>query len=158
MRLSELLSKMRRRFPLTIAGDVLRFAQGYLSPLRFERAAFISVRREPGIVKRDGAISVGELTDFRPGVKLSCQGSRGSERALIGIGRNCSIGDGVSIGCRAMVLKGVAVGEGSVVAAGAVVTRDVAPFTLVAGNPAKVSRRVEGWRKGRPALKISGRT
>lgn len=43
---------------------------------------------------------------------------------------------------RAIVLPGVKIGEGAVVAAGAVVTRDVAPWTVVAGNPAKeVSRR-----------------
>ncbi|HBL22563.1 MAG TPA: acyltransferase [Deltaproteobacteria bacterium] len=65
------------------------------------------------------------------------------------------IGNGVWIGCRAMILKGVTVGEGAVVAAGAVVTKDVAPFTLVAGNPAKAIKKVDGWRKGRPVLTIS---
>jgi len=38
---------------------------------------------------------------------------------------------------RAIVLPGVTIGEGAVVAAGAVVTKNVAPFTVVAGNPAK---------------------
>jgi putative colanic acid biosynthesis acetyltransferase WcaF len=41
------------------------------------------------------------------------------------------------LGMRAMVLPGVRVGEGAVVAAGAVVTRDVEPYTVVAGVPAK---------------------
>ena len=41
------------------------------------------------------------------------------------------------VGTRAMVLPGVSVGEGAVVAAGAVLTRDVAPYTVVAGVPAK---------------------
>lgn len=40
------------------------------------------------------------------------------------------------IGANAMVLRGVTIGEGGVVAAGAVVTRDVPPFSIVAGNPA----------------------
>lgn len=40
------------------------------------------------------------------------------------------------IGFNAIILKGVTVGEGAVVAAGAVVTKDVAPYTVVAGNPA----------------------
>ena len=42
------------------------------------------------------------------------------------------------IGARAMVLKGVTIGWGAVVGAGAVVTRDVAPCEIVAGNPARV--------------------
>ncbi len=48
-----------------------------------------------------------------------------------------TIEDDVWIGFRATVLKGVRVGTGSVIAAGAVVTRDVAPFDVVAGIPAK---------------------
>lgn len=47
------------------------------------------------------------------------------------------IGDRVFIGARALVLPGVTIGEGSVVGAGAVVTRDVAPYTIVAGVPAR---------------------
>ncbi|RGW11920.1 acyltransferase, partial [Ruminococcus sp. AF13-37] len=37
----------------------------------------------------------------------------------------------------AMILPGVTIGEGAVVAAGAVVTKDVEPYTVVGGNPAK---------------------
>lgn len=40
------------------------------------------------------------------------------------------------IGANAMVMRGVTIGEGGVVAAGAVVTKDVPPFSIVAGNPA----------------------
>jgi len=47
------------------------------------------------------------------------------------------IADYVFLGARAIVLPGVTIGEGAVVGAGAVVTRDVAPFTIVAGVPAK---------------------
>ena len=46
---------------------------------------------------------------------------------------------GCSIGAGAVILSGVAVGKYALVAAGAVVTRDVAPFTLVKGNPARDS-------------------
>ncbi len=56
-----------------------------------------------------------------------------------------AIKDRVWIGCRAIILKGVTIGEGAVVAAGSVVTRDVPSRTLVAGNPAKVIREVKEW-------------
>lgn len=48
------------------------------------------------------------------------------------------IGDCAWICARAIVLPGVSVGEGAVVGAGSVVTKDVQPWTVVAGNPAKV--------------------
>ena len=53
------------------------------------------------------------------------------------------VGKGVWIGARAIVLKGVTIGEGAVVGAGSVVTRDVPCYTLVAGNPARVIRKIE---------------
>ena len=53
------------------------------------------------------------------------------------------MGDYVSIGARAIVLPGVTIGEGAVVGAGAVVTKDVEPFTVVGGNPAKFIKKRE---------------
>ncbi|MDE7161372.1 MAG: hypothetical protein K2N65_01290, partial [Anaeroplasmataceae bacterium] len=74
------------------------------------------------------------------------------------VGKNCHIGagavlagvvepassqpvvveDDVLIGANAVVIEGVRIGQGAVVAAGAVVTKDVAPNTVVGGVPAKV--------------------
>jgi acetyltransferase-like isoleucine patch superfamily enzyme len=48
------------------------------------------------------------------------------------------------VGSSATILAGVTVGEGAIVGAGAVVTKDVPPWTIVAGNPAKVLRKIEG--------------
>jgi acetyltransferase-like isoleucine patch superfamily enzyme len=56
--------------------------------------------------------------------------------------RPVKICDKVWMGFNVIVLKGVTIGEGAVVAAGSVVTRDVPAFTLVAGNPARVIRGV----------------
>jgi acetyltransferase-like isoleucine patch superfamily enzyme len=53
------------------------------------------------------------------------------------LARPVAIHDHAWIGARAIVCPGVTVGEGAVVGAGAVVTRDVPPWTIVAGNPAR---------------------
>jgi maltose O-acetyltransferase len=45
------------------------------------------------------------------------------------------------VGTRALILPGVTIGEGAVVAAGAVVTRDVEPYTIVGGVPARFLRQ-----------------
>ncbi|MEP1423143.1 MAG: DapH/DapD/GlmU-related protein [Erythrobacter sp.] len=53
-----------------------------------------------------------------------------------------AIGNRTWIGYRAIIMPGVSIGEGAVVAAGAVVTKDVDPYTIVAGVPAKpIGRR-----------------
>ncbi len=54
-----------------------------------------------------------------------------------------TIGDGAWVGARAIVLPGRTIGEGAVVAANAVVTHDVEPWTVVAGNPARVIKKRE---------------
>lgn len=60
--------------------------------------------------------------------------------AYIGKG-DTVICDGAWIGLRAMIMPGVTLGEGAVIASGAIVTRDVAPYTIVAGNPARPVRQ-----------------
>ena len=47
------------------------------------------------------------------------------------------------VGAKATILKGVTIGKGAVVAIGAVVTRDVPPFTVVAGVPAHEIKRTK---------------
>jgi len=47
------------------------------------------------------------------------------------------------INFNAVILKGVTIGQGAIIAAGAIVTKDVAPFTMVAGNPAKFVKNIE---------------
>lgn len=66
------------------------------------------------------------------------------------------IEDYVFIGPRAIILPGVTVGMGAVVAAGAVVTKDVSPFNVVGGVPAKIigerKRKNLQYKLGRPSL------
>lgn len=53
------------------------------------------------------------------------------------------IGNKVWVGFNSIILKGVVIGDGAVVGAGSVVTKDVAPYTVVAGNPAKFIKKTK---------------
>ena len=94
-------------------------------------------------------INFGCLLDGRTyPITTGCDVSIGPEASILTLGHEpqspdfadrggpVTIGDRVWIGYRAMILPGVTIGEGAVIAAGAVVTRDVAPYSIVAGNPA----------------------
>ncbi len=56
--------------------------------------------------------------------------------AYIGKGDTC-IQDGAWLGMRSIIMPGITIGEGAIIAANAVVTKDVEPYTIVGGNPAK---------------------
>lgn len=102
-----------------------------------------------------GKISIGHRVMIAPNVSLfsinhaldpelrktyiNAQG----EREVIDYPAPITIGDDVWIGGHAVVLAGVTIGAGSVVAAGAIVSKDVPPGVLVAGNPAKVIRAIK---------------
>lgn len=117
--------------------------------------------REPG----SGTIRIGDAVMISPGVRISA-----SDEILIGDGcmmangvyitdcdwhgiydrmhrdpqpRPVHIGNNVWIGDRATVLKGVTIGDNSIVAACSVVTRDVPANVVVAGNPARVVKELD---------------
>lgn len=96
--------------------------------------AFIGVR---------GKVTIGNNVMFGPYVTIYAANhnytdpnqliiSQGENRKGIEIGDDCWLGTGCKI------LDGVKVGKGSIIAAGAVVTKDVPPYSIVAGVPAKV--------------------
>jgi acetyltransferase-like isoleucine patch superfamily enzyme len=91
-------------------------------------------------------VAIAESVVIRDSDNHQIDGSRKATAPIV-------IGDHVWIGMRAVILKGVTIGEGAVVAAGAVVTRDVPTHCLVAGVPASVRRDDLSW--GDPeALKV----
>ncbi len=61
-----------------------------------------------------------------------------------------NVQDGASIGANATILPGVTIGNGAMVGAGAVVTSDVRPFTIVKGNPARITGYVDTTRRPEP--------
>ena len=104
----------------------------------------------------EGHLSIGNGTYINRNALIICEQE-------VRIGRNCKISwdviimdsdlhplnsetvenkpvhihDKVWIGCRVIILKGITIGEGAVIAAGSVVTKDVPPYTIYGGNPAR---------------------
>jgi len=97
-------------------------------------------------------ISIGNNCTLCPNVRLIAHDA--STKKILGytkigkidIKENCFIGDSV------IILPGVTIGPNSIVGAGAVVTKNVPPGTIVAGNPAKVISSIEEYIKKIEAL------
>lgn len=94
----------------------------------------------------DASISIGDRCDIAPEVSFvtgSHEFGSSERRAGAGCAKPIHVGNGCWIGTRVTILGGVRVEEGSVVAAGAVVTKDVPENSLVGGVPARLIRRLE---------------
>lgn len=93
-------------------------------------------------------VTVGARTLFGPSVSLFSgthpldpalrNGTKGPE-----LGKEIHIGEDCWIGGNVIILPGVKLGKGVVVGAGSVVTKDVPEFWIVAGNPARMLRKIE---------------
>lgn len=83
-------------------------------------------------------VVIGNDVRIGPNARLLAAGHDVSRADFKETGGDITIGNGCWIGAGAMVLQGVRVGDGAVIAAGSIVTRDVPANTVVAGVPAKV--------------------
>lgn len=92
-----------------------------------------------------GGLDIGDDVMIGPNVSLITTGHpiEPSQRRAFVVAKPIVIERNVWIAAGATVIGGVTVGENSVIAAGAVVTRDVPPNTLVGGNPARVIRSTD---------------
>ncbi len=94
----------------------------------------------------EAEVTIGDNVFIGPNVSLCTvihylnpeERNRGIMRAL-----PITIADNVWIASNVVVLPGVTIGEGAVIGAGSVVTKDVAPFTLAAGNPCRPIRPID---------------
>jgi len=140
----------------------------------------IQARIEPGAIIRDqvhignnavimmGAVinigaSIGEGTMIDMGVIIGGRGTVGNN-FLIGAGAVIAgvieppsatpviIEDDVLVGANAVILEGVRIGKGSVVAAGAVVTQDVPANVVVAGTPARILKEIDAKTKSKTEM------
>jgi maltose O-acetyltransferase len=115
-----------------------------------------SIRNHKGLTIKDGVIiGPGVLLDARNGLTIE-KCAVIAYQAIIwtwnhdyndanfrGNGAPVSIGAYSWICSRSIILPGVSIGEGSIVASGAIVTKDVPPYSVVAGIPAKVIKKRE---------------
>lgn len=91
-----------------------------------------------------GGIEIGDSVSISPEVHILTADHDMRSPSFAGRERPVRIGDHVFVGSRAIILPGVTLGRGCAVAAGSIVTKDVEPFTIVAGNPARpIGRRPE---------------
>ena len=84
-----------------------------------------------------GGLRVGNNVSISPGVWILTDAHDMQDPFFPEIFGPVTIGDYAWLGSRAMVLPGVTVGEGAVIAAGAIATKHVPPYTVVAGIPAR---------------------
>ena len=88
-------------------------------------------------------IKIGNQTTVSQGVKLCTASHDIGSRIMELITKPIVIGDNAWVAAWSILLPGVTIGDGSVVGAGSVVTRDVEPWTVVGGNPAKALKNRE---------------
>ncbi len=140
----------------------------------------INARIEPGAIIRE-QVKIGDRAVIMMGAIINIGASVGDGTmvdmgAILGgratVGKNCHIGagavlagvieppsatpvvveDDVMIGANAVILEGVRVGKGAIVAAGAVVIEDVPEYTVVAGMPAEVIKRRDEVQSDKTAI------
>lgn len=91
-------------------------------------------------------VTIGEQTILNTNASIDHECIIGRGVHIMGaaaIAGRVQVGDFVTIGTNATVLPSLTIGEGAFVGAGAVVTEDVAPYTLVVGVPAKLVRTIQ---------------
>lgn len=94
-----------------------------------------------------GPVTIGSHVNLAQGITVTALNHNFAEKDLRideqGVSTSpVTIGNDIWIGANAVILPGVTIGDHSVVAAGAVVTKDVPPHTLVAGVPAKIIKEL----------------
>ena len=87
-------------------------------------------------LRSHGPIRIGPWTTIGPEAMLASGGHSTSD--LAPTNSPITIGKGVFVGARAMILEGVTIGDHAMIGAGAIVVRDVPPLAIAVGNPAKV--------------------
>lgn len=127
------------------AGKAINIEKGAV----FGSGSRISIGDHSGIgidAQLSGEITLGNHVMMGPEVMIYTYGHRHDALQIPMVeqgnteSRPVVIGNDVWIGARAIILPGVHIGDGSIVGAGSVVTKDVPPYAVVGGNPARLIR------------------
>ena len=138
--------KVRELFDELFEGR-LPASSNILTPVAIDRGATITIGEHVFINWNFSAVSTGSIT-IEDNVQIACNvqmltANHDLEDLMILHCKPIVVKTGAWIGAGATIMGGVTVGEHAVVAAGSVVTKDVAPYTIVGGNPAKFIKNIE---------------
>lgn len=109
--------------------------------IHFEGFAFINYNCS---ILDTSPVYIGHGALLAPGVCISCAGHgiHTDDRLVYNTSKPVHIGKNVWIGANAVILPGVNVGDGSIIGAGSVVTKDIPDGVIAAGNPCRVIRNI----------------
>ena len=116
-----------------------------MTPEKYARHLGVNIGKNCFISTREWSsepylITIGDNVQITRGVMIHCHGGGNAIRYQYpdfdAFGK-VVIDDWAYIGANSQIMPGVTIGEGAIVAAGSVVTKSVAPYTVVGGNPAK---------------------
>ena len=92
-----------------------------------------------------GYIRIGDNVQLAPNVSIYTAGHPvhpATRNTLYEYGIDVTIGDNVWVGGNVVICPGVTIGDNAVIGAGSVVTKDIPPWTVAAGNPCRVIRKI----------------
>lgn len=126
--------------PLTFIEPTFRCDYGF--NIHFSGMAFVNYNC---VMLDTSPIHIGKSVFVGPGTCLACAGHAiDAEQRAEGIGdsKPITIKDGVWLGANCTIVGGVTIGEGSIIGAGSVVTKDIPAGVIAVGNPCRVVREI----------------
>jgi len=125
--------------------DIFHLDSRFIRPEKIRIGDFCKIG-EGAYVDGSGGVTIGRCTIIGPHVTIITANHRYEETDLLPfdnvmLARPVTIGPYCWIGRGVMILPGVTVGEAAVIAAGSVVTKDVEPYAVVGGNPARLIKK-----------------